>query len=257
MNYLSYLSSYLYLIQAHLYISLEKPMLVHRESSQRGQADHGWLKSQHSFSFADYYDPKHTHFRHLRVINEDKVVAGAGFPTHSHSDMEIITYVIEGAIEHKDSMGNGSIIRAGEIQRMSAGSGLSHSEFNANQDQVLRFLQIWVIPNKKGLSPTYEQKSYIEQLTQNEFQLIASAQGGGNAVMIHQDINLFTVRSTENNSMEYEMNANRHVWIQLIKGNLRINEQRLHGGDGLAISNEQKIIIDSEQDSEFLLFDLN
>jgi len=232
-------------------------MLVHRESDQRGHANHGWLKSKHSFSFADYHNPKHTHFRHLRVINEDKVQAGAGFPTHSHRDMEIITYVIKGEIKHKDSMGNGSIIRTGEIQRMSAGTGLSHSEFNAKNDQELHFLQIWIFPDEKGLTPTYEQKSYIDQLKLNEFQLIASAQGGTNAITVHQDIKLFTVRSTESNSLNYQIDAGRHVWIQLIKGELLVNKQPMQTGDGLAISNEQKLEVESKQDSEFLLFDLN
>ncbi|MFV2057212.1 MAG: pirin family protein [Thiohalomonadales bacterium] len=231
-------------------------MLVRRDAKQRGHANHGWLDSHHTFSFAQYHDPEHVQFRQLRVINEDKVTAAQGFPTHSHRDMEIITYVIDGAIEHKDSMGNSSVIKRGEVQRMSAGTGVSHSEYNHHADKPLHFFQIWIIPEKTDLLPGYEQKAYVEALKPNSLCLIGSAQGGKHAVKIHQDVELYTARMEPGSRIDYAIKETRYVWMQLVNGDLTVNGKVLHTGDGLAVQDESMLNIKSSSTSEFLLFDL-
>lgn len=225
-----------------------------RPQNERGKTSTNWLDSYHSFSFNHYYDPKHIHFRNLRVINEDYVEAGAGFAPHSHENMEIITYILSGSLEHKDSLGNGSIISSGEIQRMSAGTGISHSEYNASKSEKVHLLQIWIIPEKKGLKPGYEQKSI--PLISNQWQLIAAREPEGNAVAIHQDVKLFLAKLTVAKSLEYQIIPNRHVWVQVARGDILINDILVQAGDGVAISEEKSLNFLAKQDAEILLFDL-
>lgn len=227
-----------------------------RKHDERGHANHGWLDSHHTFSFASYHDPAHMHFRKLRVINDDRVIPGSGFGTHPHQDMEIISYVVDGAIEHKDSMGHVSVLRKGEVQRMSAGTGLTHSEYNHSDTELLRFLQIWVLPGQKGLTPEYEQKSYVDRLQPNEPCLIVSADGRDDSVLIHQDVSLYTVHMTEGGVLDYIIKDGRYTWLQLVKGEITVNGQAMQGGDGLAVENEHGLKISSQQASELLIFDL-
>ncbi|KAF0249091.1 MAG: Pirin domain-containing protein [bacterium] len=225
-----------------------------RRHNERGKTSVAWLDSYHSFSFNNYYDPEHNQFRSLRVINEDYVKAGGGFPTHSHQDMEIITYILSGSLEHQDSLGNGSVIHSGEIQRMSAGTGISHSEYNASQSQPVHLLQIWIIPEQKGLKPGYEQKSI--SLTSNKWQLIAAKESGKDLVTIQQDIKLFLAKLTINNSLEYQIGANRHIWVQIACGEILLNNTLLKPGDAVAISEEKLLHFLAKEDAEILLFDL-
>jgi len=231
-------------------------MLTLRKHNERGHANHGWLDSHHTFSFANYHDPAHMHFRELRVINDDRVMPGSGFGTHSHQDMEIISYVVDGAIEHKDSMGHVSVLREGEVQRMSAGTGLTHSEYNHSDSEELRFLQIWVLPGQKGLTPEYEQNKYIDRLQTNEPCLLVSADGRDDSVRIHQDLNLYTVHMAADGTVDYAIPDGRYAWLQLVNGAVTVNGQAMQAGDGLAVSDESNLKIISQQAAELLIFDL-
>ncbi len=231
-------------------------MITVRASEARGNADHGWLRSKHSFSFGSYFDPAYVGFGPLRVINEDRVVPGAGFGTHGHRDMEIVSYVLDGALEHKDNTGSGSVIRPGEIQRMTAGRGILHSEYNHSKQDPVHFLQIWINPSQKGLEPGYEQKAFEAADAANQLQLIASPEGSGSAVKIHQDANIYVSRLGAGNNMNFSIDDNRQAWIQLARGEVSVNDTSLREGDGAAIVNEAKLSITALQDAEILLFDL-
>lgn len=228
-------------------------MILVRKANSRGKSNISWLSSAHTFSFADYYDPEFMGFRSLRVINEDKVKPGMGFGRHAHSNMEIISYVIDGALTHKDSMGNGSIIYPGEIQSMSAGTGIEHSEFNDSKNETLHFLQIWIIPEKSGLAPRYQQ--YTIPQSSNELILIGSAENKANLVHINQDVSLYTAYLMPEQIVKYTFGNERAGWLQLIKGELILNGLHLEAGDGAEIT-DQDIEIKSVNNSEFLLFDL-
>jgi redox-sensitive bicupin YhaK (pirin superfamily) len=231
-------------------------MLTIRKAVERGHADHGWLNAYHTFSFANYYDPKHMGFRDLRVINEDRVQAGEGFPTHPHRDMEIITYVLEGALEHKDSMGNGSVIVPGEVQRVSAGTGITHSEFNHSRSELVHLLQIWILPDKEGVKPGYEQKFYPDEEKRGKWRLIASADGRDNSVTIHQDVYLYAALLDSGEKIVHEIAQNRHAWLQVARGQVVVNGQRMSQGDGLAVSREERLTVSADIPAEALLFDL-
>jgi len=232
-------------------------MITIRRSQERGGADHGWLNTRHTFSFDSYYDPRHMHFRALRVINEDVVQPGQGFPTHPHRDMEIITYVLEGALEHKDSLGNGSVIRPGDGQRMSAGTGILHSEFNASKTSPVHLLQIWIMPGSKGIEPGYEQKAFPEAEKRGRLRLIAGPGGQNGAVTVHQDVSLYVALLDQQQKVEHTLAPGRHAWLQVAKGSVDLNGTRLEQGDGAAVDDEQKLAIAGAADgSEILLFDL-
>ena len=231
-------------------------MLRIRKADERGQGDHGWLDSRHTFSFADYYDPAQMGFRSLRVIDEDRVQPGRGFPTHPHRDMEIISYVLEGSLEHKDSMGNGSVILPGELQRMSAGSGITHSEYNRSDSQSLHFLQIWILPDTKGLAPEYEQRFFPDEEKRGTLRLIASADGEGGAVRIHQDLNLYAALLDNGEELRYSLPMGRGVWLQVARGTIMVNGIGLEQGDGAAVSEEKQLVITGKENAELLLFDL-
>lgn len=231
-------------------------MLTIRKADQRGHGDHGWLNSWHTFSFANYYDPQHMGFRALRVINEDRVQPAEGFPTHPHHDMEIITYVLEGALEHKDSMGNGSVIVPGEVQRMSAGTGITHSEFNHSRSKLVHFLQIWILPDKDGVKPGYEQKFYPDEEKRGKWRLIASADGRDNSVTINQDVNLYAALLDTGEEIVQVIAQNRHAWLQVARGQVVVNGRKLAHGDGLAVSNEERLSVSGDGPAEVLLFDL-
>jgi quercetin 2,3-dioxygenase len=231
-------------------------MITLRPSAERGGADHGWLKTRHSFSFNTYYDPKHVHFRSLRVINEDWVQPGMGFGTHPHDNMEIITYVLSGELEHKDSLGTGSIIRPGDGQRMSAGTGIQHSEFNPSQEDPVHLLQIWIFPERKGIKPSYEQKSFPAEEKRGKLRLIASHDGKDGAVTIHQDASLYVSLLAPGEQVEHQLGTGRHAWLQVAKGAVELNGQPLTQGDGAAVSDENKLVIRGKEDAEILLFDL-
>ncbi|MDJ0679565.1 MAG: pirin family protein [Xenococcaceae cyanobacterium MO_167.B52] len=232
-------------------------MINIRPAQARGNANFGWLDSKHTFSFGSYYDPNHMGFSNLRVINEDKVQPGQGFGTHSHKDMEIISYVLEGELEHKDSIGNGSIIRPGDVQRMSAGKGIAHSEFNASNKDLVHFLQIWIVPETNGITPSYEQKNFSLAEKQGKLKLVASPDGRDNTVTIHQDASLYVAVLNKEEKVTYNPNSNRSVWIQIARGSATINGKALNTGDGAAITEEQAIeIIATSDDTEILLFDL-
>ena len=232
-------------------------MITIRKSQERGGGDHGWLNTKHTFSFDAYYDPRHMHFRALRVINEDIVQPGTGFPTHPHRDMEIITYVLQGALEHKDSQGNGSIIRPGDGQLMSAGTGILHSEANASKTEPVHLLQIWIMPESKGIKPGYEQKAFPEEEKHGELKLIAAHGGQNGAVNVHQDVSLYVSLLDQKQKVEHTLAPGRHAWLQVAKGAVELNGKPLNQGDGAAISDEQKLgIAGAQNGSEILLFDL-
>lgn len=230
-------------------------MITVRKSEERGQADHGWLKTYHSFSFASYFDPMHMKFRALRVINEDWIKGGEGFGTHPHENMEIVTYIISGELEHKDSMGNGSVIRSGELQRMTAGTGITHSEFNPS-DTDTHLLQIWISPERSGLEPSYEQRDFTELKKPNALTLLASQTGKEDSLTVHQDLALYCGLLEQGQTLHYSIEPDRHVWVQIVKGSIDINGTALHAGDGCAISDEKELAITAGRSSEFLLFDL-
>ena len=227
-----------------------------RRSADRGFADHGWLKSYHTFSFADYRDPEHVHFRHLRVMNEDWVLPGQGFGEHPHHDMEIITYVLAGQVEHRDSMGNGEVLRAGEFQRMSAGRGVTHSEFNPSATETLHLYQIWLLPLKKGIEPSYEQRLFPAADRQGEWQLVAAHGGPDNALDICQDARVYLADLLVGQTLTREFSPSRHAWLQVLRGEVHADDLQLSAGDGLAISDEIRIELSSPSGGEVMLFDL-
>ena len=231
-------------------------MIDVRRSADRGHADHGWLNSYHTFSFADYYDPRFMGFRQLRVINEDRVQPGKGFNTHGHRDMEIISYVLEGALAHKDSMGNGSSIRPGEVQLMSAGTGVTHSEFNHSQDGQVHFLQIWILPAREGLTPSYEQKLFPLPERENRLRLVAAPDGRDGAVAIHQDVELYATVLSPTARVEHALRPGRHSWVQVARGAVTLSGQPLSAGDGASLSGEPAVRIEAIEPSEVLVFDL-
>lgn len=231
-------------------------MLEVRKSEERGDAHHGWLQSKHSFSFADYYDPRHTGFGPLLVINEDRVAPGAGFGTHGHRDMEIISYVLEGALEHKDSMGTGSVLHYGDVQRMSAGSGVRHSEFNGSKTEPVHFLQIWIQPNVQGISPSYEEKRFDTLDKQGRLRLIASSDGREGSVTIHQDAALYATILDGEDRVEHGLAPGRRAYVHVIRGRIKANGVALQGGDALKIGEQDKVVLDGAEAAEVLLFDL-
>src|SRR5437588_4611130 len=213
-------------------------MITIRKSEERGHFDFGWLDTYHTFSFDRYYDPAHMGFRSLRVINEDRVQPGHGFPTHSHRDMEIITYILEGALEHRDSMENGSVIRPGDVQRMTAGTGVQHSEFNPSTTDAVHLLQIWILPNARSLTPSYEEKNFPESERRGKLRLIASEAGRDGSVKIHQDARVYAANLDAKQSVEYALDENRYAWLQVAGGALRLNNLELKQGDGAAVTGE-------------------
>jgi redox-sensitive bicupin YhaK (pirin superfamily) len=225
-------------------------------SDTRGSADHGWLKARHTFSFADYQNPQRVHFGPLRVINEDRIAPGQGFGTHPHNDMEIVTYPISGAIEHKDSMGNGTVIKAGEVQRMTAGSGVQHSEFNHSQNDELHLLQIWIFPEEKGLQPGYEQTMFSRDDKLNQLRLIASHDGRDGSITVHQEVDLYASILQSGNKLEHAIADSHKVFVQVISGTIDANGQQASAGDGMQISDEEQLTIVAAAEAEFLVFDM-
>ena len=231
-------------------------MLIVRHANQRGHANHGWLDSYHSFSFASYYDPAYMGFRNLRVINEDRVQAGQGFGTHPHRDMEIVSYVLAGGLQHRDSLGTGSVIRPGDVQRMSAGTGVTHSEFNASKSEPVHFLQIWLQPSQPGLAPGYEQKTFSDAEKQGRLCLVASPQPREGSLTIHSDAHLYAGRFAAGERAEHTLAPGRHAWVQVVRGSVRVNGTEAQTGDGVALSQEECVQIEGVKDAEILLFDL-
>jgi quercetin 2,3-dioxygenase len=232
-------------------------MITLRPANARGAANFGWLDTRHTFSFGNYYDPEHMGFASLRVINEDKVAPSQGFGTHGHRDMEIVTYVLEGKLEHKDNIGNGSIMRPGDVQRMSAGTGVLHSEYNASKTEPVHLLQIWILPEQAGISPSYEQAYFAPAERQGQLRLIGSRDGREGSVTIHQDVSLYAAILAAGESVSYQSAANRALWLQVAKGAIALNDQPLTAGDGAAITAAEALTITSTAaDTELLLFDL-
>jgi redox-sensitive bicupin YhaK (pirin superfamily) len=231
-------------------------MITIRKAEERGHFDFGWLNTYHTFSFGDYYDPKHTHFRTLRVINEDFVQPSHGFPTHGHRDMEIITYILEGALEHRDSMGTGSIIRRGDAQRMSAGTGVTHSEANPSAEMPVHLLQIWIFPNEQGLQPEYEEKKFSDDEKGNKLRLIVSPDGENGAVRIHQDAKIYASLLDKSQSVVHTLANGRSAWLQVAAGAVTVNDVELKQGDGAAVRQESELRIAAREAAEILLFDL-
>lgn len=226
------------------------------QSESRGSADHGWLRAKHTFSFAEYQNPERVHFGKVRVINEDRIAPGKGFGTHPHRDMEIVTYVIDGAIAHKDSMGNGTVITAGEIQRMTAGTGVQHSEFNHSQDKELHLLQIWIYPEKKGLEPGYEQTRFSREEKLNRLRLVGSRDGRDGSITIHQDVDLYASVLEAGNKLSLELRPDRKVFVQVVDGDIAVNGQRLSAGDGAQMEDERALQVSALTEAEFLVFDM-
>ena len=231
-------------------------MIDIRKSSERGRANHGWLDSHFTFSFAEYFDPEHVQFRTLRVMNDDRVAGGGGFPTHPHRDMEIVTYVLEGALAHRDSMGNGSVIKPGDIQYMSAGTGVTHSEFNASQTEPVHLYQIWMFPEEKGLKPAYGQKNFSESEKRGKLRLLVSPDGRAGSVKIRQDNELYATVLGSSETVNHELKPERHAYVQVARGSVTLNGTKLDEGDGAAISEEKAIELIGVKDAEVLLFDL-
>lgn len=232
-------------------------MVQVRRSEDRGHAQHGWLDSYHTFSFGHYYDPKHMGFRTLRVINQDRVEPGRGFGAHPHNDMEIVSYVVQGALAHKDSTGTEEVIRPGEVQRMTAGSGITHSEYNASKTDPVHFLQIWILPERKGLEPGYEQRAFPAEEKQGKLRLVASRDGRDGSVTIHQDVALFASLLEVGESVSHSLAPGRHAWVQVVKGGVTVNGEALVAGDGAAVSEEAVVEITGREAAEVLLFDLS
>ena len=226
------------------------------KSENRGNADHGWLKSRHTFSFADYYNPQYMSFRNLRVINEDRIAGGTGFGMHGHKDMEIISYVVSGALSHADSTGNKTVIRPGEVQRMSAGTGVAHSENNTNENEDAHFFQIWITPNKTGAPFSYGQKSFEEDIKNKDMVLVISETGRDGSISINQDADLYISNLKKDKAVDFIINSGRHVWIQMVRGSIDVNGEQIKTGDGLRTSKEQLLKIKALDDSEYMLFDL-
>ena len=232
-------------------------MLTIRKANERGLSEFNWLHSQHSFSFGGYMDPTHMGFSDLRVINEDRVVPGAGFGTHGHRDMEIISYVLEGELAHKDSMGTGSVIRPGDVQRMTAGTGVTHSEMNYSKENPVHFLQIWLLPEAKGLKPGYEQKYFDPEKQQNQWRLIGSRDGRDGSVTIHQDVSLYSAKLDAKAETDYQLAEGRKAWLQVVRGSAQLNDETLELGDGAAIADLSSLnLVANEDNTEVLLFDL-
>ncbi|HVJ20224.1 MAG TPA: pirin family protein [Polyangiaceae bacterium] len=231
-------------------------MINLRPAAERGHADHGWLDSYHSFSFADYYDPRHMGFRALRVINEDRVQPGRGFPSHPHRDMEIVSYVLDGALEHKDSLGTGSVIKPGDVQRMTAGTGVVHSEYNASRTDLVHFLQIWILPEQRSLTPGYEQKSFSTEEKRGRLRLVASRDGREGSVTVHQDVALYATRLDPGQRVIHQVSPGRHVYVQVTQGAITLGGEVLMAGDGAALSEVSSVDIEGSVDAEALLFDL-
>jgi quercetin 2,3-dioxygenase len=231
-------------------------MITIRKAEERGHFDFGWLNTYHTFSFGDYYDPKHTRFGTLRVINEDFVQPGHGFPTHGHRDMEIVTYILQGALEHRDSMGTGSIIRRGDAQRMSAGTGVTHSEANPSSDEPVHLLQIWIFPREQGTQPDYEEKKFSDDEKRNRLRLIVSPDGSEGSVRIHQDARIFASLLEQGQQVEHALADGRDAWLQVAAGSVTVNDNLLKQGDGAGIRKESTISIKADEAAEILLFDL-
>lgn len=232
-------------------------MIYLRKSKERGHANHGWLDSYHTFSFADYYDENFMGFRTLRVINEDRIAGGGGFPTHPHRDMEIITYMIEGELEHQDSMGNHEVIRPGEVQRMTAGTGVRHSEKNHSPNKEAHLLQIWIMTRQLGQEPGYGQKNFSKDLESKSLVLTTSMDGRDGSITINQDVDLYMGRLKAQEMFKYSINPGRHLWLQMIKGDVELGDLKIGPGDGIAVSGEKEISLSAKSSTEFLLFDLN
>lgn len=231
-------------------------MLTIRRAQDRGHSDHGWLSSHHTFSFADYHDPLHMGFRALRVLNDDRVAPGRGFGAHPHRDMEIVSYVLEGALEHRDSMGHGSVIRPGDVQRMSAGTGVTHSECNASAREPVHFLQIWLLPSKPGLAPSYEQKTFAREGDDRAFTLVASPDGRDGSLTVHTAGSLFAGRFAPGQRARYELGYGRHAWVHVARGRVRVDGRDLEAGDAVGLSDESGVTLEGLETSEVLLFDL-
>jgi redox-sensitive bicupin YhaK (pirin superfamily) len=231
-------------------------MIRVRKAADRGHANYGWLDTWHTFSFSTYQDPAHMRFRALRVMNEDFVAPGQGFGTHPHNDMEIVTYVLSGALEHRDSMGNGEVLRPGEFQRMSAGTGITHSEFNPSAEEPTHLYQIWLFPEKKGIEPSYEQKAFPEAERHNRLRLVASPDGAVGALTIHQDARIYLATIDSGASVSLHLPPGRHAWLQVLRGGVVLNGTKLEASDGAAVSEEPELKIEADADAEILLFDL-
>ena len=232
-------------------------MINVRRAKERGTANFGWLDSRHTFSFGDYYDPKHMGFGPLRVINEDRVSPGKGFGTHGHRDMEIISYVLEGALEHKDSIGTGSVIRPGDVQVMSAGTGIQHSEFNHSKTEPVHFLQIWVVPDREGIAPRYEQKTFSDADKRSRLRVVGSSDGRDGSVIIHQDVELFAAILNAGEQVTLPLSTGRKAWLQVVRGAVAMNDRDLHAGDGAAMKGEPALIVTAKvEGTEILVFDL-
>lgn len=233
-------------------------MITLRKSEDRGHGGHGisWLDSKHTFSFADYYDANHMGFASLRVINEDRVAPNGGFATHPHKDMEIVSYVISGQLEHKDSMGNGSVIKAGDVQRMSAGTGVTHSEFNPSTEEPVHFLQIWFLPEKNGIQPSYQQQFFSEEAKQGQFKLVMSQQGGEGVMSINQDMNMYVALLDQEAPVHLEVEQNRAQWVQMVKGQVQLNGELLNTGDAAAITETKQLNFSHAQNAEIIVFDM-
>jgi redox-sensitive bicupin YhaK (pirin superfamily) len=231
-------------------------MITVRRAGDRGHENYGWLDTQHTFSFGEYHDPRHMGFRALRVINEDRVKPESGFGTHSHRDMEIVSYVLGGELAHQDSMGTGSVIRPGDVQRMSAGTGVTHSEWNHSKTEHVHFLQIWILPERRGITPSYEQKTIPEGETQNRLRLVASPDGRDGSVTLHQDARIHVARLEAGQAITQALAAGRHAWVQVARGAVELNGTALAQGDGAAVSDEQALAIRARDDAELLVFDL-
>lgn len=232
-------------------------MIQIRKANDRGHANHGWLDTYHTFSFATYQDPENVRFRSLRVMNEDVVAPGKGFGTHPHQDMEIVTYVLEGALEHRDSMGNGQVLRPGEFQRMSAGTGITHSEFNPSADEPVHLYQIWLYPERQGIEPSYEQKRFAEDERRNRLRLVASRDAADGSLLIHQDARVYLASLDPGQSVEHGLAAERYAWLQVLRGSVALNGVSLATSDGAAISGETDLQITASEPAEVMLFDLN
>jgi redox-sensitive bicupin YhaK (pirin superfamily) len=231
-------------------------VIVIRRAQDRGHANYGWLDTYHTFSFSSYHDPQHMGFRSLRVMNEDLVAPAQGFGTHPHRDMEIVTYVLEGALEHRDSMGNGEVLRPGEFQRMSAGTGITHSEFNPSESKPVHLYQIWLLPERRGIEPSYEQKQFAADERHNRLQLVASPAASNGSLLIHQDARIYLSSLDNDKAVAHELESDRHAWLQVMRGRVSLNGQRLNTSDGAAVSNERLLEIRADGDAEIMLFDM-
>jgi quercetin 2,3-dioxygenase len=231
-------------------------MITVRKAKERGRSDEGWLDSRHTFSFANYYDEDHMGYHALRVINDDRVSPGSGFGTHPHRDMEIVSHVLEGALEHEDSMGNGSVIVPGEVQRMSAGTGIQHSEWNHSKTEQVHFLQIWLLPERRGLAPEYEQRSFAPEDLRDHLHLVASNDGRNDSLTVHQNVSIYVTRLSAGRSVDWEIAVGRHTWVQMASGAVMLNGVALGPGDGAAVENETSLELRATVDAEAIVFDL-